>query len=54
MIKKAYLKRYKRIRDDINDKAIRIEAKIEIKIESLDMQQLEVLLHLIRKLKFDK
>ena len=36
------------------DKTIKIEAEIEIKIKGWDMQRLKALLHLIRKLQFNK
>ena len=42
------------IGDDINNKIVKIEAEIEIEIESWDTQQPESLLHLIRKRELDK
>ncbi len=47
-MKKAYQGWYKRIRDDMNNKAIGVEAKFEIKIGVWDTQQPKSLLHLIR------
>ncbi len=45
---------YKCIRDNVSDKAIEIEAEVEIEIGVWGMQQAEGLLHLIRELELDK
>ncbi len=42
------------MRDDVGDKAIGVEAEIEIKIGGWDTQWFEGLLYLIRELEFDK
>ena len=51
---KAYWRWYKYIKNDASDKAIEIEAKVEIEIENWGMQWLKGLLHLIRELELDK
>ncbi len=53
-MKEAYQEWYKCISDNANDKAIGIEAEVEIEIRGWDMQWLEGLLHLIRELEFNK
>lgn len=45
---------YKCIENDASNKARKIEAEIEIKIEDGDMQWLEDLLHLIQELKLNR
>ncbi len=50
----AYWGWYKRIGNDINDEAIGVKAKIEIKTGSWGTQQPKGLLHLIRELELDK
>ncbi len=42
------------IGDDVSEKAIEIEAEIELNIRVWGMQRLKGLLYLIRKLQFDK
>ena len=44
----------KHIKDNINDKAIGIEVKVEIEIRDWDKQWPEGLLHLIRELELNK
>ncbi len=49
-----YRRWYKYIRDDINNKAIKVETKVKIKIEVWDRQWPKDLLHLIGELELDK
>ena len=50
---KVYWGWYKCIEDDASDKAIKVEAEIEIKIRDWGMQRFEGLLYLIRKLELN-
>ncbi len=42
------------IGDDASNEAVGIEAKVEVDVEGWGTQRAKNLLHLIRKLKFDK
>ena len=50
----TYWRWYKCIGNNTNIEAVKVEAKIEIKIRSWDTQWFKGLLHLIKELELDK
>ena len=51
---KVYRRWYKYIKNDASDKAIGVEAEVEIRIRDWGIQRFKNLLHLIKELELDK